>query len=136
MGFTWIHLDPFGFTWTHLDSLGLTWAHLDSLGLTRIHLDSLGLTWTHLDSLGFTWTHLNSLDFTRTHSNSLGLTRTLPKLTRTHPPEPKRKRERCPPEPLFPNSDLTTRPRVRACDRTETISRLVSLPPTFDKPHT
>jgi len=30
---------------------------------------------------------------------------------------------------IFPNSDLTTRPRVRACDRTETISGLVSLPP-------
>ena len=127
LGLTWIHLDSHGFTWIHLDSLGFTWIHLDSLGLTWTHLDSPGFTWTHLDSLGFTWTHLNSLDLTRTHLNSLGLTRTLPKLLR-----PKGKREKGGGSLFFPNSHLTTRPRVRACDRTETISRLVSLPPTSD----
>ena len=72
----------------------------------------------HVDSLGFTWIHLDPL----------GLIRTLLKLTRTHPPEPKGKRERGTVCLFFPNSDLATRPRVCACNRIETISRLVSLP--------
>ena len=129
-GFTWSHLDSLGFTWIHLDSLGLTWIHLDSLdshGLTWIHLDSLRLTWTHLDSLGLTSIHQISLELTRSHQDSPE-----PHKTRTkYHPAAKGKRERARASSIFSNSHLTTRPRVRTHDRTETISRL-SFPPTFD----
>ena len=133
-GFTWTHLDSLGFTWTHLNSLDLTRTHLNSLELTRTHLNSLELTWTHQNSLGLTRTHLNSLDLSRTHLNSLGLARTSPKLTRTHPPGPKGKRERGTPAPLV----FQFRPHyqtARACVRPNRNDFPVGLtPPTSDFP--
>ena len=107
-----------GFTWTHSDSLGFTWTHFDSLGFTWTHLDSPGFNWNHLDSPGCTWT-----GSTRIHFDSLGFRRTTLQLTRSHISLTKGKGK-------VPFADLTTGPRMHACDRTERISRLVSLPRT------
>ena len=106
-----------------MNALELNWMHLASTGFTWIYLGSLGPTWIHLDFLGLTRIHQNSLELTGSHMGSLEPTKT----NENYPPEPKREKRKGMGGLLFSQF----RPHyqtVRACDRTETISRLLSLP--------
>ena len=127
LGFTWFHLVLLGFAWFHFVSLGFTWFHLVSLGLTWFHLVALGFTWFPFVPLGLTWFHLDSLGLTW---SPIWSHLVLLQGKRESCPPPKGKREN-PTDDVsgaFPPYNQT----ARTHERNETISRLVSLPPTSD----